>query len=185
VVADGRAGVAAIDDALPPAFPAKTLADAARLPLTDTAESAAYPKLGVFVPFPDFEAIAQTQPHHPRLVGRRHQTAPGEPPVVLDDEKWQLDVLYERWRLYLGEVEFGLFRKKVEPAQQVYSFTDLWRAIVAFHELREWGPERDRAFMTITRFPERISEAVRLGAMPYTLEHGRKSERGARALAHL
>jgi len=89
---------------------------------------------------------------------------------------------WEAWRLYIGEVDFGRFRKHVRPMLTRYGFADFLGAVQVWRAhrravSREDGPEGLR-FLTLNAFLEQAENLVRLSHQPIEDEHDRPTERG-------
>lgn len=154
-------------------LPARTREEAAQLPLKVPFKELSQ-MLGSFRKCLKSEELAND---HQRIVACRWQQEPGEPPVQLDDAEWQLGVLWERWRFLIGEVQFADFKKRVKPMQQVHSFVTLWRSVMGWCEIRELASEREKPFLTIRQFEDRIRDAIELGSMPLYDADGHKTAR--------
>ena len=131
-----------------------------------------------FLDFPGRTAL--TDAYHPRIMAWvKVRRAPSQPPVIGQDDKWQLDCLYERWRYRVGEIPYGRWVRDMKGALQLYSFVGLWNAIEAFRESRQPTYTANRFGM----FLDNLREFVTTGAMPYRNAAGDLTTRGARAQA--
>lgn len=89
---------------------------------------------------------------------------------------------WEAWRLYIGEVDFGRFRKHARPMLVRYGFADMLGAMQVWRAHRRAVSREDSAdalrFLTLSAFLEQAENLVRLSKQPIEDEHGRPTERG-------
>lgn len=131
-----------------------------------------------FLDFPGRDQLAEA--FHPRIMAWvRVKRAPSQPPVIGRDVTWQVNCLYERWRMRVGQIPYGRWVRDMRPALEVFSFVQLWNAIEAFYEARHQYPNSYR----FSAFCEGLRDHVTMGAMPYRNAEGDLTTRGARVQA--
>lgn len=92
------------------------------------------------------------------------------------------DAGYERWVKKIGAMNYGAFRKAIQPVYDaqpgVYSGEQLVLAVDAFHEAMKGDDVRWRDKWTERKFARELHHWVKLGAMELVDEWGAPTERG-------
>lgn len=90
----------------------------------------------------------------------------GPPMDRPEDYKWRVDVLWERWRRIIGEIDYSMFRKKLGPASKDYTIAQLWYALDVLKEGRMFREGDERRWLNFQHFLAELRFFIRLGAMP-------------------
>lgn len=123
------------------------------------------------VAFPGCDVLHETHPRVQAVV--EVDDAPSRPRLIVEDPKWHLDCLWERWRYRVGEVEYPRWKKQVAGALQLYSFVEMWNAIEAFREtgMRQHGNR-------LAAWLDALPRYIVAGRMPYRNAFGDLTTRG-------